>query len=89
MSTWWSVRDRWDEVVARFPSSTWSLMLRGVTSFAADARFAEKVRAFHEQHPLEVGQQEVAQSLDAMDVNVALVRRTKATLADELSRFNG
>jgi hypothetical protein len=62
-------------------------MLTGITTFAADAQLVEEVRAFHEQHPLEVGQRDVAQSLDAMDVNVALARRNQSALADELRDF--
>ena len=84
---WRSVRDRWDEAIARFPSTSWAPMLTGITTFAADAQLAEEVRAFHEQHPLEVGQRDVAQSLDAMDVNVALARRNQSALADELRDF--
>jgi len=84
---WRSVRDRWDEVIARFPSTSWAVMLTGVTTFASDVQLADEVRDFHQQHPLEVGQQEMAQTLDAMDVNVALARRNRSTLADELRDF--
>jgi hypothetical protein len=86
---WRSVRDRWDEALARFPSNTWAAMLAGVATFVADADFADEVRAFHEQHPVEVGQQEIVQTLDAMAVNVALARRQRSSLTSELRDFNG
>jgi hypothetical protein len=42
------------------------------------------IRRFHESNPLEVGQQQVAQFLDLMDVHVALAQRNAATLASAL-----
>jgi hypothetical protein len=59
-------------------------MVAGVLTFASDPELAREVRRFHESNPLEVGQQQVAQFLDLMDVHVALAQRNAATLASAL-----
>jgi hypothetical protein len=42
------------------------------------------VRRFHEDNPVPVGQQQLAQILDVMDLHVALARRSRPTLTAAL-----
>jgi puromycin-sensitive aminopeptidase len=83
-SIWRSVTQRWAEAVDRFPDGSPVAMVAGVLTFASDPELAHEVRRFHESNPLEVGQQQVAQFLDLMDVHVALAQRNAATLASAL-----
>ncbi|MDE3107077.1 MAG: M1 family metallopeptidase [Acidobacteriota bacterium] len=83
---WRRASARQGEAIARFPSIAYDAMYAGAVSFV-DAAFAREVRAFHEANPLPVGQQQVEQILDLMDVNVAIAQRNRATLSGELVHF--
>lgn len=77
---------RLDEAIERFPSIAYPNFVGGIASFT-DASLAAEVRAFHEANPMPVGQQQVEQLLDMMDVNVTVASRNRATLRDELAAF--
>ena len=77
---------RLDEALERFPSIAHADYVGGIASFT-DATLAGEVRAFHEANPMPVGQQQVQQFLDMMDVNVAVASRNRATLRNELAVF--
>ena len=49
-----------------------SAMIVSVTTFVSDPALAAEVRRFHEDHPVPMGQQQVAQILDLMDLHVSL-----------------
>lgn len=59
-------------------------MIVSVTTFVSDPAFASEVRRFHEEHPVPVGQQQVAQVLDLMDLHASLARRSLPTLEGTL-----
>ena len=83
---WRRYATRQGEALERFPSMSYSGMVSGAAGFV-DAKLAGEVRAFHEAHPLPVGQQQVLQILDLMDVNVAVAQRNRPTLVEELKAF--
>jgi puromycin-sensitive aminopeptidase len=78
---WRAATKRWDEAVERFPAGSPVAMVTGVLTFVSDPAFAVEVRQFHEANPLAVGQQQLAQVLDLMDLHVDLATRTRPTLA--------
>jgi puromycin-sensitive aminopeptidase len=81
---WRAMTERWDEAAERFPPATPVAMASGLALVVADQAFAAEVRAFHESHPVEIGQQQVAQILDLMDLNAALAQRSATSLESEL-----
>lgn len=86
---WRVVRERWDYALERFPAMGAVAMVSGVMAFATDPAFAREVRDFHESHPLPVGQQQVAQYLDLMDVYVEAARRCSTSLDATLRALAG
>jgi puromycin-sensitive aminopeptidase len=76
---WELVRDRWDDVEARFPRTLIPRMLEGVTWLVDDASVAE-VPAFCAAHPVPEGERVVAQHLERQRVH-------RATLERERDRF--
>lgn len=85
-AVWRRYAARQDEALERFPSMGYTGMVSGAVGFV-DAKLASEVRTFHEAHPLPVGQQQILQILDLMDVNVAVAQRNRATLVEELRTF--
>ena len=81
---WRLVAARWDEAVERFPERTPIAIVAGVVTFMSDPALAGEARRFHEANPVSVGQQQVAQILDLMDLHVALAQRNAPTLAGRL-----
>ena len=73
----------------RFPVGSPVAMAAGVVTFASDAVFAREVRRFHEENPVLAGQQQVAQILDLMDLNVSVAERNAPVLAAALASFLG
>ena len=84
---WRYVTARQDEALEKFPQMGIAQMMSGVITFVRDPAFAAEVRTFHESKPFPVGQQQVQQMLDLMDVNVAVTQRNVGTLTDELEAF--
>ncbi|HUV58342.1 MAG TPA: M1 family metallopeptidase [Acidimicrobiales bacterium] len=84
---WRYVTDRQDEALEKFPQMGIAQIMSGVITFVQRPEFAAEVRAFHESKPFPVGQQQVQQMLDLMDVNVAVTQRNIGTLNDELEAF--
>jgi hypothetical protein len=78
---WKAATERWDEAVQRFPAGSPVAIAMGVSSLVLDPAFAVEIRQFHEANPLAIGQQEVAQVLDLMDLHVDLAMRTRPSLA--------
>jgi puromycin-sensitive aminopeptidase len=77
---WRALTGRWNDAIERFPVSSHVAMVASVHSFVADPAFAAEVHRFHESSPLPVGQQQLAQLLDLMDLQVAQAQRTGPTL---------
>jgi hypothetical protein len=75
---------RWSEAIERFPAGSPVAMASGLALLVADEELAAEIRAFHESHPLEIGQQQVAQILDVMDLNAVLATRNATSLEGEL-----
>jgi puromycin-sensitive aminopeptidase len=86
---WRAMSERWAEAIERFPVGSAVAMAAGVVTFASDAAFAREVRRFHQENPVPAGQQQVAQILDLMDLNVSVAERNAPTLAVSLASFLG
>ena len=76
---WAFVTDRWDEITARFPSSTIARLLDGVRS-VSDRDLALAVAAFADDHPLPQGDKLVRQHLERMWVTVRFAERVRSEL---------
>ncbi len=76
-AAWAAVRDRWDELIERFPSNSIARMLNGVRA-VADAALADEVEAFLAERPVAQAKQILAQHLERMRVTVALAERVRA-----------
>jgi puromycin-sensitive aminopeptidase len=81
---WRAVTERWAQAVERFPVGSPVAIVAGVLTFVKDPALAAEVRSFHESNPLAVGQQQVAQLLDLMDVHVAVAKRNGPSLVSTL-----
>ncbi len=81
---WRRLAERLDEALERFPSMGVVAMVSGVGYLVGSPDLAREIRAFHDGHPLPVGQQQVLQALDLMDVNVAVKVRCAPTINQEL-----
>lgn len=86
---WKAMSERWAEAIERFPMGSPVAMAAGVVTFASDPAFALQVRRFHEENPVPAGQQQVAQILDLMDLNVSVAQRNASTLEASLATFLG
>jgi puromycin-sensitive aminopeptidase len=84
---WRNVVSRLDEALEKFPQMGIAQMMSGIITFVKSPALASEVRAFHEAKPFPVGQQQLAQMLDLMDVNIAVDQRSAGTLSSELEAF--
>jgi puromycin-sensitive aminopeptidase len=84
---WKLMSERWDEAEELFPDGSNVAMVGGVVTFGAHPDLAREVRKFHQTNPVKVGQQQVEQILDLMDLNVALATRNKESLGADLRGF--
>jgi hypothetical protein len=84
-ATWTRLRDRWEEVVERFPATMVPRMLDSVKLLCRDAALANEVRDFLGGHPVPAGQRTVEQIVERLGVNVALAARLCDKAAGELS----
>jgi len=85
-SVWEQLAGRWDEVTKLMPSKSTHYLVNSVTTFISDRTFAERVAAFHLEHPVESGQRQVEQSVERMLVGVAFAERVRLGLAQQLAR---
>jgi puromycin-sensitive aminopeptidase len=76
---WDFVEQHWDDLLERFPENSHARMLETIPSLVSP-ELAGRVRAFLEAHPLRTGQRTVEQTLERLDVNVALMQREGAQL---------
>jgi puromycin-sensitive aminopeptidase len=75
-AAWHHLTGRWDEAVARFPTSGLPRMLEGIRSFT-DEDLAAEVERFLVDHPLETGTQQVRQHVERMRAGVLAARRLR------------
>ena len=71
---WEFLVDRWDELVARFPTNSHVRMLEGIRSVTDRAR-ATRIEAFLGDHPLDHGTKQITQHLERMWVSVRAAER--------------
>jgi puromycin-sensitive aminopeptidase len=83
-AAWAVVRDRWDELVERFPSNSIARMLTGVRSLH-DPEVVADVEAFVAAHPVPQAKQTVAQHLERMRVTARLAERVHPTVSGPIS----
>jgi puromycin-sensitive aminopeptidase len=81
---WRFVTQRWDEITARFPDNSISRFLGGVTSLSTPT-LANEVRGFLAEHPVPQGAKQLEQTLERLQVNVALREREGAEVARALA----
>jgi puromycin-sensitive aminopeptidase len=79
-TAWTFIRQNWDGVNTRFPTSSIPRLLEGVRTFT-DAAVANDVRGFLGEHPLPQGAKQVAQHLERMQATVALAEREAPKVA--------
>lgn len=72
---WRGLVKRWEKALDRFPASSHSRMLNGIAMLCTEEWHATEIRAFHEAHPLAVGQLSLLQILDRRDVHAAFASR--------------
>jgi puromycin-sensitive aminopeptidase len=75
-SAWRHLTERWDDAIARFPSSGVPRMLEGIRSFT-DEELAAEVARFLDEHPLAVGEAQVRQHLERMHAGVLAAQRLR------------
>ena len=80
---WRFVVEHWDELNRRFPSNAIPRMVEGLAA-QTDASLAKEAHAFFADHPVAVGELQVRQTLERLDVNVAFAAREAARLVDAL-----
>jgi puromycin-sensitive aminopeptidase len=85
-TVWEEMTARWDEVIKLLPTKTTHYLVNSVTTFIADRAFAERVAAFHLEHPVDSGQRQVEQSVERMLVGVAFAERIRPGLTQYLAR---
>ena len=83
---WEWVESNWDELAARMPHSLLVRILEATSSFV-DPGVAAKVKAFCSSRDLTLSPVRLAQILERLDVNVALARRLRGTIAARLDGF--
>ncbi|MFI5043728.1 MAG: M1 family metallopeptidase [Acidimicrobiales bacterium] len=71
---WEFLVERWDELVARFPTNSHVRMLEGIRSVTDRAR-ATGIEAFLGDHPLDHGTKQITQHLERMWVSVRAAER--------------
>lgn len=81
---WAFVKDRWDDIGERFPSSSIARLLEGVRSLSTPGLAAD-VAAFLDAHPVPQGAKTITQHLERLRVNVALRERESGRLADRFA----
>jgi puromycin-sensitive aminopeptidase len=77
-AAWSAVRDRWDDLLDRFPSNSIARMLNGIRTLW-DPKVTADVDAFLDAHPLPQGRQTIAQHRERMQVSVRLAERVRAS----------
>jgi puromycin-sensitive aminopeptidase len=80
---WSFVKERWDQVVERFPDNTIPRLLGGVVALSTPEQAAD-VEAFVAAHPVPQAAKTVEQHLERLRVNVAFRQREAARLAEHL-----
>ena len=85
-AVWERMTARWDEVTKLVPSKTTHYLVNSITTFISDRGFAERVAAFHLEHPVDSGQRQIEQSVERMLVGVAFAERVRPGLARQLAR---
>ncbi len=81
---WKMFAARLDEAIAKFPSGSTAATSSAVASLIADPALADEIRAFYTANPLPVGQRQVEQALERMDIGVAFGQRVRDTITDQL-----
>jgi puromycin-sensitive aminopeptidase len=80
---WRFVVEHWDVLCERFPSNAIPRMVEGLAG-QADAALAAEAHQFFADHPVPLGELQVRQTLERLDVNVAFAGREAGRLADAL-----
>ncbi len=76
---WEFVESHWDELTERFPSNSIPRMVSGAASLSTP-EIAARVENFLRSHPVPQGELQVAQTLEKLEVEVALRRRVAVEL---------
>ncbi len=85
---WVEVTEDWDTILAKVPPLMQFGLGYGLAFQVSDAKFLERARAFHAEHPLPAGQQRIDQSLERLATSVAFAERERPRLGEVLARFS-
>jgi puromycin-sensitive aminopeptidase len=69
-AVWQYFTQRWDDVLAKFPSSTHARVAAGVPTYITDEVFANTVETFHTEHSLGGEQRLIEQQIERMRVGL-------------------
>jgi puromycin-sensitive aminopeptidase len=84
-AAWERLTGRWDDVTSMLPSKVVHYLVQSMVTFIADRGFAERVAAFHREHPVESGQRQIDQCIERMLTGVAFAERVRPTLTAQLA----
>jgi puromycin-sensitive aminopeptidase len=83
-AVWTAMTEQWDATIANVPPMMQQLLVSGIATFVDDPAFAERVAAFHRNHPLPAGQQRVEQAVEWMRNGVAFAEHARPALRARL-----
>jgi len=84
-AAWEQMTGRWEELHQLLPSKVVHYLVDSISTFVSDRAFAERVAAFHRDHPVDSGQRLVDQSVERMLTGVAFAERVRPGLAAQLA----
>jgi len=88
-AVWSALADSWDETIAKVPPLMQFYLGIGLLFVVTDEAFLARATAFHRDHPLPSGQQEIERALERMASSLALAARERPRLAETLAQRAG
>ena len=88
-AVWSALADSWDETIAKVPPLMQFYLGIGLLFVVPDEAFLARATAFHRDHPLPSGQQEIERALERMASSLALAARERPRLAETLAQRAG
>jgi ERAP1-like C-terminal domain len=83
-AVWESLATSWEDTLRQIPAPMHYFVGAGVATLISDRAFAERVAAFHRDHPIAISQSRVTQAVEQMFDGVAFAERARPGLADAL-----
>jgi puromycin-sensitive aminopeptidase len=83
-AVWEALASSWEDTLAQIPAPMHYFVGAGVATLISDRAFAERIAAFHRDHPIAISQSRVEQAVEQMFDGVAFAERARPGLADDL-----